>query len=116
MDEDTLRYARKRGWTFDTVYSNGRYEDLKTILLEIGGEVVPTVYCWEKFCPKILSPSEARLFLSKKIEGKLEGKFRGYALWKDGCWRYAEWSIKNNELVDKNPAEEKLCWYGGSVE
>ena len=104
-----LEIYRKRGYTADTVFEDGRYEDLKTRLLEVGGVAVAFINLdlnnrFERLM------KEGRFFLViEPIRGvhidDIDGTtqkwcklnegythFSGFALFSDDVWRYWAWA------------------------
>lgn len=128
-----LERLRARGYTYDTVWSNGRYEDLKTKLLDVGGEAVILIVNLDDAdrYRRLLTEGELFTFetgesvwvrmgddnVSHNVNTVVENnktveRFSGFSLSEDGCWRYYDWGwdTKNNRLIET--IKPQLAYYG----
>ena len=125
IDEEQLVGLRERGFTADTVYADGRWEELKMRLLGYGGEAVILAYN-DPDHPKMTARG---VFYSGVVElrkGKFENVHKnitqesfndvkvkiwtGYALSKDGIWRQHSWGKSGDIVVESY--EPKVAYFG----
>jgi len=119
MGSSRLEALRKKGLTFDSVYMDGKLEDIKTFLLEIGGEAVQLgikglVEKRHQFLEK------GKLFLPDNFHHKkcdpqmFDGiLYSGFTLDEDGFWRFQDaWAYneKSETLADTCPLA--LAYFG----
>lgn len=130
MDEERLAVLKERGLTFDSVYGDGKLEDLKTLLLEIGGEAVQfgirglvdktdafvkygSLFLPKNFTYKKLKPHpifEPVLLLGLNSDYKV---YSGFCLSLDGFWRFQSYWAYN--FLTRTLADDcnlALAYYG----
>lgn len=127
MDNVRLDLLRERGFTFDTVFSNGRYEDLKTKLLNEGGSAVILVVNLDKKYDELLNKGEWFYLLSGVVKMrpsqchdnvdelvKTNSRYKeysGFALSEDGAWRFHSWVVDGDKGVIETTSP-RLAYYG----
>lgn len=128
LDERRLKDLCERGFTWDTVWSDGRHEDLKTKLLEVGGEAVLLIYNLDKNnrYEKLLNGGTLfqgckflPTFLASGVDENVEAfcvdhprveHYAGFALGKDGVWGYWGWGVSEGKVLELT--QPQLAYYG----
>lgn len=125
---ENSRYSvlQESGYTADSIYDKGQYEDIKKTLLDIGGEAVVILPDEHKEAvetrgksfvrPKIKMKrgfvsqchlNSASLWIKNIFKRRL---FTGYGLSEDGVWRQHSWVMEGSTVIETT--EERIVYYG----
>jgi hypothetical protein len=126
-----MERLREQGFTSDAIYDEGQHEDLKKLLLNIGGGacVVPRV---EPDKEKIMTRGELRMGGAADLREGLHNQCHqnaaynyqqdghpivtGYALSDDGAWRQHTWNIDKSTGKVIETTEERTAYFGFVLE
>lgn len=127
---DWLNLLKERGYTGDTVFEDGRYEDLKTKLLDFGGEAVIFINLdpdnrlerlmkHGQFFDNVelrlenvtdLDTSVADFCKRNSEENKKFYHYSGFALQQNGVWSYNSWAFNGLRAIEL--CKPHLSYYG----
>jgi hypothetical protein len=126
IDDAWLGRLRERGFTADTVFNQGEHEDLKDLLLGLGGSAC-ILKEKEPDKDKILLrgflyvPESGQFWegLDNECHSNAAWAYRehgfriatGYALSEDGAWRQHSWNLNEHDHVLES-TEVRLAYYG----
>jgi hypothetical protein len=125
IEESWLNRLRKEGYTKDTIFDDGQYEDLKSKLLSYGGEAV-ILPAFEDDYDKIMTRGIPLLtFVTKMVRGRPSqchancadlwsakglSIMTGYSLSDDGVWRQHTWCMGNGVVIETT--EKREAYFG----
>jgi hypothetical protein len=124
ISKEWLASLKRMGFTADTIFDKGQYENLKIILLSCGGEAVvfPQVEPdYKNIFVKglLLTPPKVKLIKGKPNDCHRNAAdnyekfgwliFTGYALSEDGVWRQHSWNF-GKDFVETT--EKRIAYYG----
>ena len=121
MDKIQLKFLNERGFTKDTVFSDGRYEALKQKLLEQGGEAVILTVDIDNIYKQLLNDGQFfnKVLLSafacdNAFEGvkRFHNAFVGFQLDSDNLWRYSTWAMQNIDTAIETTSIAGTLYYG----
>jgi hypothetical protein len=129
IEEAWLGRLAKKGYTADTVFDRGQYEDLKRQLLRRGGEAVilPRVEPdYEKLMQRgEFQPASNAVSIkgrviechnnTAKLWARTHGDVKictGYALSEDGAWRQHSWGHSSSEQRVVETTEGRVLYFG----
>jgi hypothetical protein len=128
IDEEWYRRLQDSGFTSDTIFDEGQHEDLKELLLAVGGGacvlrwkdpdkekimtrgrlVVPTVVKMLKGDHNHCHSNSARFWRENRENVRL---MTGYALANDGAWRQHTWCVDDSDVVYES-TERAAAYFG----
>lgn len=127
IEPEWYKRLQGRGFTADTIFSEGQHEDLKTILLEFGGEavVLPKIepdkeiiinrgQVFDEFYPRCRIPMFAGKCHNNVAKLHRQRGYRiatGYALSADGVWRQHSWALAHDDVICET-TEPRVGYFG----